>query len=134
MKTINLVDRSIYQDVKRHMEVLSTFLNHLQMTEKLTQFYGTICPPIRNYYYLFIYLFIFFVYFLGPHMQHVEVPRLGVQSELQLMAYTTATAKQDLSHVCDTAHSNARSLAHRTSPGMEPASSWLLVGFVSATP
>ena len=34
-------------------------------------------------------------------MQHMEVPRLGVQSELQLPAYTTATAKWDLSHICD---------------------------------
>ena len=25
----------------------------------------------------------FFVCFLGPHSQHMEVPRLGVQSELQ---------------------------------------------------
>ena len=31
--------------------------------------------------------------FLGPHPRHmVEVPRLGVQLELQLPAYTTATA------------------------------------------
>ena len=39
----------------------------------------------------------FFFFFLGP--QHMEVPRLGVESELQLPAYTTATATQDLSHV-----------------------------------
>ena len=32
---------------------------------------------------------------------HVEVPRLGVKSELQLLAYTTATATWDQSHVCD---------------------------------
>ena len=30
-------------------------------------------------------------------MQHIEVPRLRVESELQLPAYTTATAMQDLS-------------------------------------
>ena len=30
----------------------------------------------------------------------MEVPRLGVESELQLPAYTTATAMQDPSHVC----------------------------------
>ena len=29
--------------------------------------------------------------FLGPHLQHMEVPRLGVELELQLLAYTTAT-------------------------------------------
>ena len=32
----------------------------------------------------------FFV-FLGPHLRHMEVPRLGVESELQSPAYTTAT-------------------------------------------
>ena len=30
--------------------------------------------------------------FLGPHLQHVYVPRLGVELQLQLPAYTTATA------------------------------------------
>ena len=29
--------------------------------------------------------------FLGPHLWHMEVPRLGVEWELQLPAYTTAT-------------------------------------------
>jgi len=33
-------------------------------------------------------------HFLGLHM---EVPRLGVESELQLPVYTTATATPDLS-------------------------------------
>ena len=28
---------------------------------------------------------------LGPHLQHVKVPRLGVESELQLPAYAAAT-------------------------------------------
>ena len=31
----------------------------------------------------------------------MEVPRLVVQSELQLTAYTRATPIRDLSHVCD---------------------------------
>ena len=31
----------------------------------------------------------------------MEVRRLGVKSELQLQAYTTATAMPDLRHVCD---------------------------------
>ena len=31
----------------------------------------------------------------------MEVPRPGVESELQPPAYTTATAKQSLSLVCD---------------------------------
>ena len=36
----------------------------------------------------------------------MEVPRLGVKSELQLPAYTTATAMSDLSHVWDLYHSS----------------------------
>ena len=47
-----------------------------------------------------VFLFVcLFVCFLGPHPWHMEVPRLGVQLELQLLAYTTA-------------HGNARSLTH----------------------
>ena len=34
-------------------------------------------------------------FFLGPNTQHMEVPRLSVKMELQLLAYTTPTAAQD---------------------------------------
>ena len=37
-----------------------------------------------------VVLFCFF-HFLGLCLQHMEVPRLGIESELQLLAYTTAT-------------------------------------------
>ena len=36
----------------------------------------------------------------------MEVPRLGVQPELQLLAHTTARAMRDLSRVCDLHHSS----------------------------
>ena len=39
-------------------------------------------------------------------MWHMEVPRLGVESELQLPAYTRAMAMPDLSHVCNLHHSS----------------------------
>ena len=39
-----------------------------------------------------------FFFFLGLHLWHMESPRLGVESELQLQTYTTATATQDPSH------------------------------------
>ena len=55
--------------------------------------------------YLFIYSFIYLFYFLESHLRHMEVPRLGVKSELQLLAYATATATRNLSHVCDLPHS-----------------------------
>ena len=49
------------------------------------------------------FCFIFFC-FLVPHLQHMEIPRLGVELELKLPAYTTATAIQGLSHVCNLHH------------------------------
>ena len=59
---------------------------------------------------LFYFILLYFV-FLGPHLRHMEVPRLGVESELQLLA--TATAMPDQSHICyvtyTTAHSHAGS-------------------------
>ena len=36
----------------------------------------------------------------------MEVPKLGVESELQLPAYTTATAMQDPSPICGLHHSS----------------------------
>ena len=44
--------------------------------------------------------------FLGSHPQHVEVPRLGAESEPQLLAYATATAMRDLSRVCNLHHTS----------------------------
>ena len=37
-------------------------------------------------------------FFLGSHLQHMEVPRLGAELELQPPAYTTVTAMWDLHH------------------------------------
>ena len=56
---------------------------------------------------LSFFLFFVFVLFFGLYRavpQHMEVPRLGVESELQLLAYTTATATRDLSYICDLHH------------------------------
>ena len=57
------------------------------------------------------YCFLFVCFFssfcpLGLHPRHMEVPRLGACSKLQPPAYATATATQDLSHVCDLHHSS----------------------------
>ena len=55
-----------------------------------------------------IYLFIYYIS-SGPHPQHMEVPRLGVQSELQLLAYITVTAMPEPSCVCDLHHGSRQS-------------------------
>ena len=59
--------------------------------------------------------------YLGPRPWHMEIPRLGVESELQLLAYITV-------------HSNAGSLTHLARPGMPLATLWFLVRFISAAP
>ena len=81
-------------------------------------------------YYLFCFLL------LGLHVQHMEVPRLGVKSEQWLPAYATATATWDLNHVCDL-HQSSRQhqiLNPLIEAGIEPESSWMLAGFFTAEP
>ena len=46
--------------------------------------------------------------FLGLYLLHMEVPRLGIKSELQPLAYTTATATPDPRHVFDLHHSSGQ--------------------------
>ena len=49
--------------------------------------------------FLSLVFFFFFLPFLGLHSRHMEVPRLGVESELYTPAYARATATRDPSHV-----------------------------------
>ena len=65
-----------------------------------------------------------FLFFGGPHLQHMEVPRLGVKSELQLPAYTTATATWDPSCVWDL-HGSSRQ--HQFTPLSEARDQTLLL-------
>ena len=37
----------------------------------------------ENKKFCFFFFFFFFLIFLGPHLRHMEVPRVGVESELQ---------------------------------------------------
>ena len=67
----------------------------------------------------------------------MEVPRLGVELELQLPAYTTATAMQDPrleSATYTIAHSITKYLTHWARQGIKPESSWIQVGFITTEP
>ena len=83
---------------------------------------------------MIIYLFIFV--FLPPHPWHMEVPRLGIEWELQLPATATVTATRDPSCICNIHHSSQQcgSFTHWARPRIKHASSWILVRFVSAEP
>ena len=47
----------------------------------------------------FGFVLVLVLVFLEQHLGHMEVPRLGVESELQLPAYAIATAMPDLSSI-----------------------------------
>ena len=76
---------------------------------------------------MFVCLFIY----LGLHPGQMEVPRARVELELKLPACATATP--DPRHIWSytVGFGSARSLTHWVGPGIEPASSWILVGVVT---
>ena len=79
--------------------ILVGFLTHWATTGTLRFFFVSL--------FLVVFGFLSFV-FLETHSQHMEVPRLGVWSELQLLAYPTAIAMPDLSRICDLHHSSQK--------------------------
>ena len=78
------------------------------------------CHHLREAFSVFFFLWIY--------LRHMEVPSLGVELELQLLAYTTATATPDLSRICDLHCSlqQCQMLNPLSKAGIEPASSQIL--------
>ena len=107
-----------------------------------------------------LFFFTFFLVFIGPHSQHMEVPRLGVEWELQLPPTPQPQQCQiwAMSMAYTTAHGNNGSLTLNqplvgrkgrrdgvlpwlsgdepdwARPGIESMSSWMLVRFVTTEP
>ena len=81
-------------------------------------------------------LFVFV--FLGSHPWYMEVPRLGVELDLQLPVYTTATAMPVLWATPATSPQLMAApvpyLTYWARPEIEPMSSWILVRFISTEP
>ena len=81
-----------------------------------------------------LFCFVLFA-FLGLHLWHVDFPRLGIKLELHLPVYATARAiaMQDPSHVPNPHHSpwQHQILQPLRRPGIKPAFSWILVGFIT---
>ena len=116
---------------------LCTFLIFLTQDNVPSSSYIFLCPDLESVIslralvsfsrcHLFIYLFAF----LGLRVWHMEVPRLGVELELQLLAYTTAMP--GLSSVCNLYHSSWQCWILNPLSGakIEPTSSGILVGFL----
>ena len=84
-------------------------------------------------WFQFLWTPFFFFFFLGLHLWHMEVPGPGVKWELKLLTYTTGTAMRDPSHIY---HLSCSSRQHPilnpvSVPGIKPASSWIVVGFLT---
>jgi len=82
--------------------------------------------------YIMRNIFIYFC-FLGPHLWHMEVLRFSNQS---CSCHPTPQPQQHgiqaVPATYSTAHGYAISLTHWSRLGIKPASSWILVGFVTA--
>ena len=78
------------------------------------------------------YIEITFVFvFLGLYLWHMEVPRQGSNWSCSQQPTPEPHWIQAMSVTYTTAHSNSRSSTHWARPGIEPMSSWMLVGFVN---
>ena len=96
--------RTVFRGVLSHDRLVQVVKQHKDMV-----LYFRISQDkyflLQTWNKFFFFFFFFFFVFLGPQPQRMEVPRLGVESELQLLTYTIATATQDRNQVC-TLHSS----------------------------
>ena len=88
---------------------------------------------LPSFLFLSFFRFLFLFCCLGTHPLHVEIPRLGVELELQLPAYATVTATPDPSHFCDLHHSSQQRwiLNPLNEARVKPASSCTLVAIIN---
>ena len=84
------------------VEIIRLPLNQLHPITGTPRDYGYFLFCGLHFKILLHYFFI--IVFLGLHLGHMEVPRLGVKLELWLPAYARATARPDPSCVCDLPH------------------------------
>ena len=77
-------------------------------------------------------LFLFFFFFLSFFRATPEAYG-GSQAAGLRHSHSNSGSEPHL-RPTPTAHGNARSVTHRARPGIKPASSWLLVGFVTTEP
>ena len=74
----------------------STFPSFQILKDQRWSWFTYWCKWVR-----FCFVLYCFVGFLGPHPWHMIVPRLGVESELQLLVCIIATATPDPSRICN---------------------------------
>ena len=91
--------KRIYLGVRYiHLSVNPSSIIFSMILEKSLDCYR---PQLSYLFFGFLFSFFFLFVFLGPYPRYMEVTSLGVESELLLLAYATATAMQDPSCVFD---------------------------------
>ena len=92
-------------------ESFQCFFNLQQIIYIYTYSFSSCFQKMVYVLYILLLLAFFTLYylkkkfFLGPHLGHMEVPRIEVKLELQLPAYAQTTAMWDPSRICDLHHS-----------------------------
>ena len=91
-----------------------------------------------SYFGFLVFLFLFFCLFRAAFVAcGSSQARCWIGATATLTAYTTATAMQDPSHICDLHHSSRQCRILNPlnkSSGIEPTSSWMVVRFVTTEP
>ena len=72
-------------------------------------------PDLSPICFFCLFVCLFFTVILEPHPWHMDIPRLEVESELQLPTYTTATATKDPSLVFNLHHSSRQQILNTMS-------------------
>ena len=84
-----------------------TYMSDKVKAVTVSRYFTIISSPKFQFCFLGFLFFVFcFFGFLGPRPGHMEVLRIGVKLELQLLTYAIATATPDLSRICNLHHSS----------------------------
>ena len=83
---------------------------------------------------IFVFIFNFFFLFRATPMAYGSSQAKGSNQSCSWWPTPQQHQIQAVSATYTTACGNARSLIHRTRPGIKPASSWILVRFISTEP
>ena len=87
-----LIDAEVFTRINRVVSLNITPKPIIQQC-----FHKNLCQSLCTHLIELCQIFSFF--FLGSHLRYMEVPWLGVESQLQLPAYATATAMPDPSRI-----------------------------------
>ena len=92
---------SFHCSCKSGLAVINSLIFCLEKSLSLLHFWRTALLGKIFLAGSFFSSFFFFLFFLWSHLWHREVPRLGLESDLQLPVYATAIAMLDLSWICN---------------------------------